>query len=84
MPPSPASMSHSFQGNGCRRIDKIPATKQAIRSALVFSNGITIAINVNDIANVKDHCSDINEAPKTPTMVAICHPNQSVKPLPKK
>ena len=55
MPPSPASMSHSFQGNGWRRMDKIPATKQAIRSALVFSKGITIAINVNDIANVKDH-----------------------------
>ena len=75
MPPSPASMSHSFQGNGWRRMDKIPATKQAIRSALVFSKGITIAINVKDIANVKDHCSDIKVAPKTQIMVASCNHN---------
>ena len=84
IPPSPANISHSFHGNGCRTIDNMPAVKQAIKSAFVFNIGITIAIKVNYTANVKDHSSDIKDAPKTPNIVAICQPNHRVIPLPKK
>ena len=65
-------------------IAKIPVVIHAATSENLFIIGATIAIKVNDIAKVKDHSLGIIVAPKTPKIVAICHPDHSAKPLPRK
>ena len=55
IPPKPAAISHNFQGRGCKIIDKIPVATHAATSDSLLIIGATIAINVNEIAKVKDH-----------------------------